>query len=77
MHNPYLKKAILEVVENQLRDNDPPETRRTLKRLKKAGYSHQEAIEMIGSAVAEEIWTVLQGQEFDRARYKALLDQLE
>ena len=27
--NPHLKAAILEVVENQMRDNDPPETRQT------------------------------------------------
>ncbi len=27
--NPYLKSAILEVVNNQLEANDPPETRQT------------------------------------------------
>jgi len=37
--NPYLKEAFLEVVENQLRDNDPPETKETLTRLIAAGHS--------------------------------------
>ena len=76
--NPYLKEAILEVVENQLRDNDPPETRQTLERLLAAGYSRRQAVEMIGSAVVEEIWNVLhEGKAFDPVRYRALLEKLE
>jgi hypothetical protein len=35
--NPYLKETILEVVENQLRENNPPETQQTLMRLLAAG----------------------------------------
>ncbi len=58
-YNPYLKAAILEVVENQIREDNPPETRQTLERLLAAGYSRQQAIEMIGSAVVGEIWAVL------------------
>ena len=37
--NPRLRVAFLAVVENQLRDNDPPETRQTLERLQAEGYS--------------------------------------
>ena len=73
----YLKATILEVVENQVRENDPPETRQTLKRLLAAGYTRQRAVELIESAVVEEIWQVLQERKpFDRARYKTLLDKL-
>jgi len=36
--NPHLKLAILEVVENQLRENNPPETRQTFERLLATGY---------------------------------------
>src|SRR2546422_2047152 len=76
--NPYLKEAILEVVENQLRDNNPPETRQTLERLLAAGYSRRQAVEMIGSAVVEEIWNVLhEGKAFDPVRFRALLEKLE
>ena len=32
-YNPHLKAAILEVVENLIRDDDPSETRQTLERL--------------------------------------------
>jgi hypothetical protein len=75
--NPSLKATILEVVENQLRENTPPETQQTLKRLLAAEYTRQRAVELIGSAVVEEIWQMLQERKpFDRARYKALLDKL-
>ena len=75
--NPHLKAAILEVVENQIREDNPPETRQSLERLLAAGYSRQQAIEMIGSAVVEEIWAVLHdNKSFDRARFVALLEQL-
>jgi Domain of unknown function (DUF1841) len=75
--NPYLKAAILEVVENQIRNNDPPETRRTLERLLGRGYSRKQATEMIGSAVVEEIWAVMHDHKpFDRARFTAFLERL-
>ena len=74
--NPHLKAAILDVVENQIREDDPPETRQTLKRLVAAGYSRKQAIEMIGSAVVEEFWAILHDHKpFDRARFTALLEQ--
>ena len=75
--NPHLKAAILEVVENQIRNSNPPETRRTLERLLAAGYSRKQAIEMIGSALVEEIWAILHDHKpFDRARFTALLERL-
>lgn len=75
--NPHLKAAILEVVENQIRNSNPPETRQTLERLLAAGYSRKQAIEMIGSALVEEIWAILHDHKpFDRARFTALLEQL-
>jgi len=46
--NPHLKAAILEGVENKIRNGDPPETRQTLERLLAAGYLCKQAIEMIG-----------------------------
>jgi hypothetical protein len=78
MENPHLKKAILEIVENQLNANDPPETKKTLKRLMAAGYSREQAKEMIGTAVTGEIWEVLHNnKESDPQRYAALLDDLK
>jgi hypothetical protein len=75
--SPRLKATILEVVENQIRNNNPPETRQTLERLLAAGYSRQQAIEMIGAALTEEIWNVMHDHKpYDHARFTALLDQL-
>jgi len=41
--NSYLKAAILEVVENQMRNNDPPETRQTCDHLIQEGHSEEDA----------------------------------
>ena len=54
--NEVLKGAVLEVVDNQLRDNTPPETRRTYQRLLKEGYNDQETRELIGVVVSSEIF---------------------
>jgi hypothetical protein len=76
-HNPELRRAILEVVENQLRDGTPPETRATLERLMAEGFSRQEAIEFIGAVVTVEIFDVLKsGQPFQEARFVAALNAL-
>lgn len=76
-HDPLLKNIILDVVNKQIQGNDPPETRQTLERLMAAGYARQEAIEMIGSALVEIIWELLQDRkDFDVKRYRALLDEL-
>jgi len=65
------------VVENQIRAGDPPETRQTFERLLAAGYSRKQAMEMIGSALVEEIWGVLHEQKvFDRGRFRGLLEKL-
>ena len=45
MPNLRLKKIILEVVNNQLRDNDPPITKEVYEELLKAGYFVSEAKE--------------------------------
>jgi SOS response regulatory protein OraA/RecX len=58
MVNPRLQKAILEVVENQIRENNLPETKRTLDRLLKKGYSKDDAMKLIGRAVLGEIYKV-------------------
>ena len=39
--NQRLRKAILEVINNQIRDNDPPETKLTLIRLQDQGFSEE------------------------------------
>ncbi len=76
-HNPYLKMAIAETVDNQLRDNNPPETRQTYDRLMTLGYSEEEARELIAAAVTNEIYEVLKTQKpFDQRRFAASLKRL-
>ena len=65
-----LKKQILEVVDTQLRDNDPPVTREAYDRLIDAGYSVNEAKEKIGAVVIEAIYDVMkQNQPYDEKSY--------
>ena len=69
-YNPRLKRLVLEVVDSQIRDNNPPETKATLERLMKSGYSRKESREMIGAAIAMQIWEIMvQGVEFDETKY--------
>lgn len=68
--NPMLKETFMEVVENQIRDNEPPETRETLERLKSEGISEDDAKLFIGQAVCIEVWDIMRNkEEFDMARF--------
>ena len=77
MVNLYLQRAILEVVDNQLRDNEPPETRETFERLLSEGYSKEDAKKLIGSVVVSEIFDILKkGEPYDEERYIKALKKL-
>ena len=75
--NPHLQAAILEVVENQLSNNDPPQTEQTFKRLIQAGHSEKEAKRLIGCVVSAEIFDVLKKNEpFNLDRFVKGLNKL-
>jgi len=75
--NPVLNAAIMKVVDNQLRGNDPPQTGQTLKRLMAAGHSEKEAKRLIACVVSAEIFDVLkQQQPFNLERFVKGLDKL-
>jgi len=75
--NPVLNAAIMEVVDNHLRGNDPPQTAQTLKRLMAAGHSEMEAKRLIACVVSAEIFDVLkQQQPFNLERFVKALDKL-
>ncbi len=75
--NPAVGAAIMEVVDNQLRDGTPPETRRTLDRLLADGRTEAEGRRLIACAVTSEIFDVLKNrQSYDEARYIAALRRL-
>ena len=74
MANLRLKKLILEVVDNQLRENNPPVTKESYDKLIDAGYSAREAKEKIGAIVIEEIYDVMkENQPYDEKRYTQAL----
>ena len=67
----------MDIVDNQLRDNTPPETRRTLERLVAAGHTLEDARRLIGCVVSTVIYDVLtQRRPFDEAAYVAALQRL-
>jgi hypothetical protein len=75
--NARVRKEILQVVENQINENDPPETRQTLNRLVKAGYAKEEAKIMIAQCVSVEIFNVMKYmQPFDEKRFIKNLNNL-
>lgn len=70
-------KAILEVVDNQLRDLNPPATKETYDRLIGEGFTHDEARRLIGCVVAGEIFGILKElQPYDEGRYLTALKNL-
>ena len=66
----YAGEAMVEAIENQISENDPPETKRTLIRLMALGNSRANAIRYIASALSVEMFEILKHQSpFDEARY--------
>ncbi len=75
--NPRLRRVLLEIVENQLRDESPPETAETLARLMAEGYSRERAVELIACVVTSEVFDILKKNEvYNEARYIAGLHAL-
>ena len=69
--------AMHEVVDNQLRDENPPETKQTLERLLAEGHSPENARRLLAAVVASEVFEVLERkQPYDPTRYMAALHRL-
>jgi hypothetical protein len=72
-----LNKAIMKVVENQLRDGTPPEIKQTLDRLLNDGIEEPEAKRLIACVVATEIYNLLKfKQPYDHERFVQALHRL-
>ncbi len=70
-------EGIIEAVENQIRDNDPPETRITLDRLMSLGESRNNAMRYIGAVMAQEMFEILRSKKpYNEDRYIANLKNL-
>jgi hypothetical protein len=72
-----LNAAVMEIVANQLRAGDPPQTRQTYDRLKAGGLPDEEVRRLIGCVVVNEIFEILKlGKPYDAARFVAALERL-
>lgn len=74
--NQRLRKAVLEVIHTQIRENDPPEVKQALERLRDQAFSEEEALKLVGYVVVSEVFTVLkENRPYNREKYiKALND---
>jgi len=77
MANKILRDNILQVVDNQLRDDKPLCTKQTFERLLKAGYSAKRAKEMIATVLIEEMFDIMkQNESFNEERFCERLNVL-
>ena len=75
--NPLLGEEMKKVVRNQIRQNDPPETKQTYDRLIKEGFPKDEVMRQLAVVVAAEIYDVMKNKEpFNQERYIKRLNDL-
>ena len=75
--SPVLHITFHEIIENQLRQGDPPEARQTVDALMRAGVMRHDAIHRLAGVMANQIYRILQHSvEFDRVRYVRELQEL-
>ncbi len=73
----HINSLILQVVENQLRDDKPTEAKQAFERLMGAGFSEEDTKHLIGSAIVAEMRNVLKtSKPFNAERYRMLLEKL-
>lgn len=69
--------VILEAVENQIKANDPPKVKETIKRLMAQGIEMDDAKKFIACALSVEVFAVAKHSEkFNAERYNTNLDTL-
>jgi hypothetical protein len=76
-NNEILRNQIFEIINNQIKGNDPPETKITYDRLIKQGFSDVETKQFIGQCIAVELFQALKFKKpFDEKRYIRNLNNL-
>jgi hypothetical protein len=75
--NPTLREEMKKVVRNQIRQNDPPETKQTYDRLIREGFPIDEVMRQLAEVVMAEIYDVTKNKEpFNQERYIRRLNNL-
>jgi hypothetical protein len=79
-HDPdpkIMRAAFREVIENQIKNNDPPETKATFDRLIAEGHSEKEAWRLLSALVAIQTFNVIKHKRpFDLQEYIGQLNEL-
>ncbi len=66
----HIRDAILQVIDNQIRSNNPPETALTLERLLNEGHSDFQAKQLIGQALVVEVIDAFKNKKpYNEKRY--------
>ena len=77
MEENRIKSKIIEIVDNQIKVNNPTCTKETLERLVNSGLSEKESKELIGRVLLEEMYDILKRQvPFNGDRYAKKLAML-
>lgn len=72
-----LKAAVDEIIEQQLREENPPETKATIRRLLNQGWSEEDALKLVGQCVMMELFLLMEEEEtFNYERFKKNLAAL-
>lgn len=75
--NDIIREHIFEIVKNQIKSNNPPETKATLDRLRKQGFDDSQAKQMIAQCVSVEIFEVMKYRKpYNNERYIKNLNAL-
>jgi hypothetical protein len=75
--NEIVREQFFEIIENQIRSNNPPETKETFKRLKGLGYSDLDTKKYIAQCLAVEIYDMIKKKRpFDLLKYTSNLNKL-
>lgn len=65
-----IRDQIFEIIENQLRENNPPETKQTYDRLISEGFAELETRKMIGQCLSLEMFEVIKfRRKYNNTRY--------
>jgi hypothetical protein len=75
--NEKVREQIFEIINNQIRNNDPPETKLTYNRLIREGFNELQNMQMIGQCIAVELFEIMKYKKpYDKARYIMNLELL-
>ena len=70
MDKKAIRAAVDEILDNQLRDNNPPETRQALDRLQREGWTMDDSRKLIAQCIVVELFDILKNKRaFNEVRF--------